>query len=247
MNAIDELGTDLLRHFGVRATPPVDVEALAGRLGVLQIETRSMFEEGRLERRGADTRIFVRKDLTVSRRRFTIAHELAHLLLADPGARDLVAHRRLERGDEERLCDRIAAALVLPAPWVQERFAHRPQNLSTIRHVAHIGQVSMAAATVRLAEICNWRSSLLRWRRDRERWVFVAGAAIPAPLHGIVRSAPTTSNELDAVGKRSGRDQRTTLSLLIGDCQQASQAQVSVRATSALALTELRQYVGNRS
>ncbi len=239
MSVPDRIGTLVLERLGMGLVPPIDVEQLAEQLGVRCIEPREMFEEGRLERRGDDVRIYIRPDLSPRRARFTIAHEVAHLLLVRSEA-PLVAYRdRLQTDDEERLCDRIAASIVLPAPWVEQRFAHRSQNLSTVRHLAHTAQVSMAAATVRLTELCGWTSSLLRWRKTGDRWLFLAGAAVPPDLHGAIRSAPSTTIVLDQVGARTRRDFNAELPLLIDDRPIAVQAQLSVSRRAALALATM--------
>lgn len=240
MSLTDGIGARLLEDLRVPLQPPIDVAEVARRLGVASINQREMAEEGRLERRGDDVRIYTRVGLSHDRQRFTIAHEIAHLILAAPDVHLLVAHRdRLQVDDEERLCDRIAAGIILPAPWVRHRFGARAHNLSTVRHVAHIADVSMAAAAVRLSEVCSWPLSLLRWRRTHDRWVFLAGAAVPPSLFGAIRSAPATGEVLDRVGARTRRDRRVDLPLLVGDRPAQVPAQVSVNRTSALALANL--------
>jgi len=66
------------------AAPPVDVEGLARELGIESITGARMVEDGRLEQRGGRSWMLVRDDVRTARRRFTVAHELGHLLLADP-------------------------------------------------------------------------------------------------------------------------------------------------------------------
>lgn len=245
MKPADRVATSILRTCGVSLSPPIDIESLAHNLGVAQIQPREMFEDGRLERRGNSTKIFVRENLNRGRTRFTIAHEIAHLLLAEPQHGPITAFRdRLRTDDEERLCDEIAASLLLPAAWVRNRFLGRLENLSTVRHLSHLADVSLSAATVRLNELCGWNSSLLHWRKSGGRWVFVAGAAIPPSLHGEIRSAPGTSSVLDSVGSRTRRDTRERIPLAIaGRCVHVD-ARLSVSSSNALALVSLNRREG---
>ncbi len=102
MAAIDDLTVRVLSGLGMSLEPPIDMDVLAQRLGVSEIVEARLVEDGRLERARNRTRILVRRGVNSGRRRFTIAHELAHLLLADD-AGDLIAHRaRLAIAREER-------------------------------------------------------------------------------------------------------------------------------------------------
>jgi hypothetical protein len=100
----------------------------------------------------------------------------------------VVARRALPVTDQvERFCNNFAAALLLPRGWIRERYSRRRKNLSTIRHLTNQTQTSMAAAVVRMNEILGWQVSLLRWKKEGERWRFLAGAAVASQLQRIRR------------------------------------------------------------
>ncbi len=239
MAAIDDLTVRVLSGLGMSLEPPIDMDVLAQRLGVSEIVEARLVEDGRLERARNRTRILVRRGVNSGRRRFTIAHELAHLLLADD-AGDLIAHRaRLAIAREERFCDQFAAALLIPSHWLRLRYCQRPRRLAVVRDLTDRAKSSMASSVVRLDEVLSWGLSLLRWRNDQERWRLVAGAAIPPSLHGEIGTAPETSRLLDEVASRTTRDVRLTLPLLIRDRLSRVAAEVSVRYGSALALATL--------
>ena len=160
---------------------PVDLERLASLLGVTEIASADMIEDGRTTWKGGRPRIELRSDRPRSRSRFTLAHEIGHILLA----RDETVARRtrhLDDDDVERLCDWIAASILMPRGWVAE-FARRERyNLSLIRVVAHKADVSLAAAAVRLAEVSQRTCMLLRWQRGPSRWVVIAQAGVPQEM-----------------------------------------------------------------
>lgn len=171
---LDELAAFLLRRAGV-ASHPVPVEKVALTLGADRICTEWLDgEEGRLELRGSEVVIAAHADASLARRRFTIMHEVAHLVCADPRF-DLSAIRsRPALHSEERFCDRLAEALLMPAAWIYSRYAAAPRSLSTVLHCARGFGVSAAAANLRLLRCVRWQRSLLRFQRYRGRWQLAA-------------------------------------------------------------------------
>ena len=193
---IEHLAQTLLDAADVSAHPPIDLPALAEFLGISAVTYRpGLLEHGRLDQTSGKAVITIRADLSSARQRFTLAHELAHRALAGPHER-FIAYRSREidsNETEERFCDDLAAALLLPHPWVKQRFAHRSENFSTLRHIAHLSGCSLDASVVRLREVLNWNHSLLRFRQHNGTWLFEAGAGVPYDLHGHLRSAPDTA------------------------------------------------------
>jgi hypothetical protein len=64
---------------------------------------------GGCRREGGELVVLVRDADDPRRQRFTVAHEIGHLLLS--GARE---HLQLARSDEEQLCNEFASALIIP-------------------------------------------------------------------------------------------------------------------------------------
>lgn len=239
----DDLARQLRQHLTLARTLPVDVERLARRLGVTEIvRVPRLVEDGRLEQMNGHTRVLLASEASVERQRYTIAHEIGHLLLTDP-ERDTIA-RRMQSDDEiERFCDAFAAALLLPREVVYSEYRSRKRKLNTVRHLAHRTGTSLAAATVRLNEVAHWRRALLHWKRGENGWRYRWGAAIPVSLHQRLRSAPSTSATLDRLCSRGGNDQRTLVSLRVGRTLLDLPCEVSVRGRSAVALVEFGQHI----
>lgn len=234
---LDAAISDLFKALDVAYAPPVDVTSLAGRLGVDSIEERDMVEDGRLDRLDDRTVLTLRPDLTQGRRHFTLSHEIAHLLLEDQDT-EFTAYRSITSQDElERACDDIAAALLLPAGWLQTRYAHRVRNLSTLRHVAHETQSSLSASVVRLNEVLGWRRSLLRWRKHSNGWRLAGTAGVPAGIHGRIQSSCDTGDVLTRAARLSSRDRNTHVPLLLDGRPVNVPVQISSRG-SAIALAD---------
>lgn len=180
---------------------PVDLERIAESLGVIETVATELTEDGRTTWVDGRPRIELRADRPTTRMRFTLAHEIAHVLIE----RDRTVARRtqgLNHDDVEILCDWIAASILMPRAWIQ-RYAERSlYNLSLIRLVAHRADVSLSAATVRLAEVGGRTCMLLRLQRSPRRWVVVGHAAVPSEYHGVLEVPPESSSLIDGLVSR---------------------------------------------
>lgn len=230
------LALQIRKHFEPARAMPVDVVGLAHEIGVHEIATvRGLIEDGRLEQTGGRVRVLLAGRATAERQRFTLAHELAHLLLADP-KRDIIA-RRIRSDDEvERFCDAFAAALLLPRETVETKYCRRPKTLVTVRHLAAQTETSLAAATVRLNEIADWRCSLLHWRRGDAGWRYRWGAGLPTPYHRTLKSSAGTSSTLDELARLGTGDRHAELEMQAGVSIVRLSGQVSIRGASAIGL-----------
>lgn len=146
--------------------PPVDVEALAASLGA---EVRAF----RLERdvSGVLYRERDRKVIVVNvahapaRRRFTIAHELGHLLLhpgepvhVDQGLRINLRDAASATAEEvdEIEANAFAANLLMPAEWLRQDVSEKGIDLEDTNEVKRLADrygVSAQAMLVRLASL----------------------------------------------------------------------------------------------
>src|ERR1035438_1495378 len=115
-------------------------------MAVDEVRDAAMVEDGRLELRDGRAIIYVRKDLPQGRRQFTIAHELGHRLLLHRQAAAIAYRRRLTGDSLERLCEDIAAAILLPRDWVEAEFGNSPRMLATLRRMSDMSSASLSAS-----------------------------------------------------------------------------------------------------
>lgn len=133
-----------------RTTGEIDLRAIAEHLDVRGIEPAPMCAEGCLIRcRDGTFRISYRQDRPRTRRRFTVAHELAHIIIERTMGVTLPS--RVERkattySKIEQLADRVAASLLMPS----EQFIDRLRQHCTIDK-DEIGRVRRKYAVDELA------------------------------------------------------------------------------------------------
>lgn len=154
----------LLAEATVRSAP-VPVEQVAACLGI-RVELADLGEDcsGVLVRNKSRAVIGVNWGHHSNRRRFSLAHEIAHFVLhdgetyIDNGYR--VHFRDEESGSgtesEERDANAFAAALLMPARWVREAFNRQPFDLTEddgLGRLADKFKVSPQAMTYRLMNL----------------------------------------------------------------------------------------------
>jgi Zn-dependent peptidase ImmA (M78 family) len=160
--AIDERIASLLAHNKI-TEPPIDVELIARRLKV-PIYAKPLPKDisGFLHRDGANAIIAVNSKHVRSRRRFTIAHELGHLILdhkPDQVHVDKMFSIRfranaLNADPEETQANFFAAALLMPESMLRrdlEAFDHDGMlNDGVLTLLVERYSVSMQALIIRL-------------------------------------------------------------------------------------------------
>lgn len=140
---------------------PVHLSSVARGLGVASIDYVSMLEDGKTYWEGDRVHVRLKPGAGKQRQRFTLAHELAHVALSRPQTGPF--HRSpYDLSDEERLCDMVAAALLLPRDRVLDMFPPGPVTLRQLRTLSDQSMVSLAACVLRVNELTRRHLCLFR-------------------------------------------------------------------------------------
>jgi Zn-dependent peptidase ImmA (M78 family) len=162
---IDALAQELLHKHGVKA-PPVEVHEIAESEGATILVKHFNNEiSGLLLRSNEETVIGVEKTQSVARKRFTIAHELAHLLLHR--GKELRVDREFRvnlrsansstaEDVEEIESNAFAAALLMPESFLRRDMRDLVLDIDDAKQVGELAkryQVSAQAMTFRLVNL----------------------------------------------------------------------------------------------
>jgi hypothetical protein len=142
--AITSIVSDLLA--GV-SCPPTDLSAIEKKVGVYSCVAEDIAGSGELRRDASGLRIVYSCYLSKPRRRFTIAHELAHAYFETCWP-DLPRPSK----EVEQICDMMAAEILMPSSHVLELIKGEFQ-LERIFEVARTFQVSLSASAIRCAHL----------------------------------------------------------------------------------------------
>jgi hypothetical protein len=130
------------------ASPPTDLNALATKFNVVSIKGEVMPISGELRRAAQGFEIVYSTDLPPSRRRFTVAHEIAHAYF------EYTDGRCRNTKELERLCDMLATEVLMPTDSFRR---HKPSSLSPeyIFDLSNKFGVSLRAAALRCHELLD--------------------------------------------------------------------------------------------
>lgn len=130
------------KFFGDLAGPPLDLNAAASKLNVALCE-EDIPVSGELRKNGKDYKIVFSRYLSPGRRRFTIAHEMAHLLF------ELSGKNPPRTGSEvERLCDMLASEILMPAHHLLDTI-HENAAPHRVVQLSKSFETSIQAAAIR--------------------------------------------------------------------------------------------------
>jgi Zn-dependent peptidase ImmA (M78 family) len=143
-SAITSIVSDLLDQV---PCPPTDLSAIERKVGVYSCVAEDIAGSGELRRDESGLRIVYSCHLPKPRRRFTIAHELAHAYFETrwpglPGPSKEV----------EQLCDMMAAEILMPSAHVLE-LIKGGLRLEQVFETARAFDVSLSASAIRCANL----------------------------------------------------------------------------------------------
>jgi len=140
----------ILAKFGVEG-PPVDIEGIAQWLGVPVLTVPSPGWSGAVEsdEKTGEATIWVAAEESAFRRRFTIAHEIGHLIL-HPAGEAYRDYPDFSGSKLEAQANGYAAALLMPLSMLD---AYASRFGPDIRRLARLFEVSEAAMNIRLGKI----------------------------------------------------------------------------------------------
>ena len=165
----------ILREYRLEALEKrVSLESLAAKWGVISIEQQQISSEGLILPSRKGYKIIINSETIPSRRRYSLAHELGHLLLHKSGISDLQSSKGKRRGslgadwNEERLCDQIAAEILLPRMAFYEDGWMEGWSLKSLRTLSHKYETSLSATARRMVELMPEEALMGVWKVSEE-------------------------------------------------------------------------------
>lgn len=189
---------------------------------------------------GSGTVVVINKLGDHPRYRFTLAHEVAHMLVRQKvdsdrqlAILDASGSRRLED-----FCDQVAASLLLPATWVGRAIRSYPAPLTpnVLVDLAERADVSITAVGVRLWRL-GFGVALLRWEQHRREEIALVHSV---GISDDIRQALSLSNNsIKKLLSLKPREERA-MSLTIVVCEIPVSVQVHVLRRSQCFLMTVR-------
>ncbi|MSO99559.1 MAG: ImmA/IrrE family metallo-endopeptidase [Acetobacteraceae bacterium] len=180
-------------------SPPVDVESVAYRYAMVEHCPIPLQVDGiclNLKRPGIRPTIIVNLDRPLRRRRFTLAHELGHVLI--PWHRGSLyddfslsdRERTFDRWEMEGEANRFASELLMPSDWISEVQTLANNFGRAVSWVQEQAEVSMIASAIRLIGIAS--ANHIFAHCDDTGFVLNSGRS-----PGTLANAPAWNEDLD--------------------------------------------------
>lgn len=216
----------------------------AGRLG-LAVSYADIRQDGRFLP-GPYPTIMVKRAQHLARRRFTIAHEIAHWAVWEDHG--LAGRARDEFSSEEMLCNTVAAAMLMPRDWVRSRFEEdaREPGIAVVQRLAGEAGVSLGAAVIRLRDLFDWDKTLLHWSRQRGEWIFDGEAGVYPWEEGAITPSSNVFFTLNEVRNSGAGVQRRSISLRVYREEREVPAEVLPQRGGVAVLIDAPRALGRR-
>jgi Zn-dependent peptidase ImmA (M78 family) len=125
--------------------------------------------------RGEKAIVHLNNKLSTVRQRFTLAHELGHLILGIPTVVGETYEDMLRSdSDDERRVNDLASALLIPAKVAKKSLSELPVVTAALQKLAKKAKVSELAAAIRVCnlarEIGLVNASVVQFNNDQIRW-----------------------------------------------------------------------------
>jgi hypothetical protein len=168
----------LLHRFGVCAPEHIKVDAFAKHLGATIRIDKLDGAQAQLVRAHGHVHIVISDRVTdEDARRFSVAHELGHLVLnhPPPALSALCGQHDPRRGredvrDYEAEASAFAGELLMPEVLLRKRCEVSPVSLAIPRAIAAEYRVSILAATIRFAELACERCAAVFSTSGKVKW-----------------------------------------------------------------------------
>jgi Zn-dependent peptidase ImmA (M78 family) len=193
VESVRNAARQLLQRAGV-TTPPVAVEDLARLQDVLDIRESNMgTTDAHLTPSARGFIIEVNAFVSPARRRFSIAHEIAHTFF-NPVNRSYrrsvgavtVARERPDSLVEEALCDIAAAEMLMPEDLFRAASRRKPPSIDVIGRLAALFETSIEATALRYGSLGPESTQVTAWKRNyahiRAKWNKGARVLRPEPF-----------------------------------------------------------------
>lgn len=157
---------------GMRGTVGPDIEAYALAANArVRYEALDAGESGYTIRKGAGFVININSNETLERQRFTVCHEIAHIVLELPSAHaELPSWSFAKRDPKEVWCDVFASELLMPYEQFQKKIPDGAPSVEAIEALAEAFGASFPAAASRYASLVSFPCAYVTMDRDVVRY-----------------------------------------------------------------------------
>jgi Zn-dependent peptidase ImmA (M78 family) len=186
LQTAERKAADLIERFGICTPEDIRLRDIAYAIGSDVVEGRLDKAAASLTRIGNRSIIRVREEDDVTRKRFSIAHELGHLVLNHfQSLIQFCNTQDMERwyiSDLETEANFFASELMLPKTLVGKRCDVRHVNFSPIRKIAQDFRASLTATAIKFVRLCPESCAIICSKNKEIAWSYTSRSWWPRIL-----------------------------------------------------------------
>ena len=172
------LASEKSAPFRGTSVAPTRLRELALDLGIDRVEVLHMASDAMLvPRPDRGYTVFLNSSQGRARHRFSLAHEISHVIL-EPLVQDVIRRRSPFCGDQdpeaqrlERICNVMAAEILMPAETFRDVAQQRGWQLNTALYLSSKLDVSVEATMRRLVDLAPEACAVLAWKGSEPDWL----------------------------------------------------------------------------
>jgi len=187
----ERAASDLIERYGICAPDHIRLRDIAFNEKAVVVEESVGRAAARLTRIGDRATIRVPPDEHPGRKRFSIAHELGHLILNHvAGSIQKVCSNRdmmsWHRPDIETEANFFASELIMPKKLVVPMCDVAEINLEPVRKVANQFRVSLMASAIRFVRFCPEKCAVVCSENGKVSWSYRSPTWWPVIRRGMI-------------------------------------------------------------
>lgn len=175
--------TEIVEDFGITAPEHIRIRDIAYSLGAMVVEQHLEHAAASIVKVGNYSTIRIPPTDTRERKRFSIAHELGHLLMNHVESIQRVCSNNdminWYQNNQETQANFFASELLLPSKLVKRRCDVKNIDLRPVREIAKDFRASLTATAIKFVRLCPEKCAIIYSIDGKIKWFYKSDSFWP--------------------------------------------------------------------
>ena len=172
----ERLASGIIEEFGICSPEHIRVEDIAFAKGAMVVEQKITRAAASIVKAGSRATIRIPPTDTPERKRFSIAHELGHLLMGHITSIQRVCRdtdmMNWYQSSQETQANFFASELILPTSLVSRRCDIGDISFDPVRQIAKDFQASLTATAIKFVRLCPEKCAVVCSAKGKIKWFY---------------------------------------------------------------------------
>ncbi len=177
------LAANTIKEFGICLPEHIRIRDIAFAKGAVVVEQGLTGASASIARVGNHATIRIRPDDLIERKRFSIAHELGHLLLGHVTSIQKICNSEdmmnWHQTNHETQANFFASELILPSNLINKRCDIKNINFDPIKQIAEDFRASLTASAIKFIRLCPEKCAIVCSENSKIKWFYKSNSWWP--------------------------------------------------------------------